>query len=71
MADVGALNTALGTDNVLSKTGGTLTGDIKRQGGGNYAYGADAAMTGMRIFNPLPTGTADPTSQPGDIVGYY
>lgn len=71
MADADALSTTLGTGAALPKSGGTMTGDIKRQGSGSYAYGADAAMTGMRIFNPLPTGTADPTSQPGDVVGYY
>lgn len=71
LADQAALVTATGLAASLPLTGGTLTGPVTRQGAGVYAYGADPAMTGMRIFNPLPIGTADPTSQPGDIVGYY
>lgn len=71
LADQNALKTATGIPDPLPKAGGTMTGGIGRQGAGVYAYGVDPGMTGMRIFNPLPVGTADPTSQPGDIVGYY
>ena len=71
LADQAALRAATGIPNPLPLTGGQMTGGITRQGAGAYAYGAQAELTGMRIFNPLPVGTADPTSQPGDIVGFY
>lgn len=71
LASQSDLKAATGIPDPLPKAGGTVTGPIGRQGSGAYAFGADPGMTGMRIFNPLPVGSADPTSQPGDIVGYY
>lgn len=68
LANQAALQAAVG---YTPFTGGTVTSAIIRSGAGAYAYGASAALTGMRIFAPLATGAADPTSQPGDIVGYY
>lgn len=66
MADASTLATALGLANALLKTGGTMTGDITKQGGGKFAYWNDSAMTSGRIFTTA-NGAADPTSQPGDL----
>ena len=65
-----ALATATGIPNPLPLTGGTVSGGINRQGAGTYYYGA-AGLTGCRIFNPLPVGSTNPASQPGDIQGFY
>lgn len=71
LADQTALKNATGIPDPLPKAGGTVSGPIVRQGAGAYAYGATAALTGCRIFPPLPAGTANPASQPGDIQGFY
>ena len=68
LANQAALVTATG---LTPFTGGTVTTAITRQGSGVYAYGSDPAMTGMRIFKPLPVGSTNPASQPGDIQGFY
>lgn len=68
LADQTALKAAVGYSPF---TGGTVTTDVIRQGAGRYAYGASSGMTGMRIFPPLPVGSANPASEPGDIQGFY
>lgn len=71
LANSAALKAATGIPDCIPQIGGPVTGNITRSGAGAHAYGASPSLTGMRIFAPLPVGSADPTSQPGDIVGYY
>lgn len=52
-------------------TGGTVTTNIVRQGAGVHPYFADAAATGGRIYMAGVVGSADPTSQPGDVAVYW
>lgn len=66
LANQAALQAAVGTAASLPLTGGTMTGNIVRQGAGIHPYFNDAAMTGGRIFI-TDAGAADPTSLPGDI----
>lgn len=66
MADAATLSAALGVANALLKTGGTMTGDITRQGAGKFIYWNDGTMTAARLFL-TENGAPDPTSQPGDI----
>jgi len=66
LANSAALKSAAGVTDGLAKTGGTITGDIKRSGAGTYVYHADATMTSGRIFLTA-AGASDPTSLPGDI----
>jgi len=66
LSNQAALKTATGIADALPLTGGTVSGPILRAGSGAYAYFADSAMTGGRIFVSA-TGGGDPTSQPGDI----
>lgn len=66
LADQAALKAATGIPTPLPLTGGTVSGNIIRQGAGAHAYWADPAMTGARLF-VTAKGAADPTSQPGDI----
>lgn len=60
-----ALRTATGIPDPLPATGGTVSGDILRQGGGAHAYYVNQAYTHFRVFGP--ENTSDPTSQPGDL----
>ena len=50
----------------LPLTGGTVTGNIVRSGGGAHWYWADAAATSGRVFK-TDAGAADPTSLEGDV----
>ena len=70
LANQAALVTATGVAAALPLTGGTVSGNIVRQGAGVHAYWNDAAMTGGRIFITA-VGASDPTSQPGDIWFTY
>lgn len=65
LANAQALKTAAGIADALPLTGGTLSGNILRQGAGGHAYAASATYPAIRIFGP--ENTTDPTSQPGDI----
>lgn len=71
LANSAALATATGIPAPLPLIGGTVTGNIIRQGAGVHPYWYDPAITGGRIFGPLPTGTPDPSSLPGDWTLYY
>lgn len=71
LANLAALKTLIGNTGGLPLSGGTVTGDIFRQGAGVYSYHADPAMTGGRKYGPDPVGTADATSQPGDEQWFY
>lgn len=64
--DVATLNTELGTGGALPLTGGTVTGDIKRQGNGSFAYITDGSLAGFRVI-VTANGAADPTTQSGDL----
>lgn len=66
LANQAALQAAVGTAASLPLVGGTVTGNILRQGAGVHPYFSDAAMTGGRIY-VTAVGASDPTSQPGDI----
>ena len=63
LANSSALAAATGLSNF---TGGTVTTNIIRQGGGVHTYWADPAMTGGRLYITA-VGAADPTSLPGDL----
>jgi hypothetical protein len=65
-ADATAVKTLLGIVTGLALTGGTVSGNILRQGAGPHIYHNDPAMTSGRIFITA-VGAADPTSLPGDI----
>jgi len=65
-----ALATATGIPAPLPLAGGTVTGNILRQGAGVYPYWNDPAMTGGRIFLTA-AGDPDPTSLPGDLWFTY
>lgn len=64
--DAAALRNYLGLVDYLPLTGGAVTGDIVRSGGGAYVHHANAANTAGRIFITA-AGASDPTSLPGDI----
>lgn len=66
LANQAALVAATGIPTPLPAAGGTVAGNITRQGAGVHAYFYDPAMTGGRIF-VTEEGAADPTSQPGDL----
>lgn len=66
LANLAALKALVGNTGGLPLTGGTISGNLVRQGVGIHPYFADAAMTGGRIFITA-VGAADPTSQPGDL----
>lgn len=66
LANQAALQGAVGLPAALPLAGGTVTGDITRQGAGIHPYFNDPAMTGARIFITA-AGAADPTSERGDI----
>lgn len=56
---------------LLAKTGGTMTGNIIRSGGGAHRWNANNAhLGGKESF--LPEGSANPTSPTaGDVVFFY
>jgi hypothetical protein len=55
--------------NAIAAAGGTIGGDLKRSGKGNYPYYGSTSMTGGQIF--VQAIGADPMSSPGDIVFEY
>lgn len=65
------LKALTGIPDCIPQTGGTVTGNITRSGNGAYFYGADPAMTGCRIYPPLPLGSANPATGPGSLQGFY
>jgi hypothetical protein len=65
-ADEAAAKVILGIGIYLPLTGGTVTGDIKRYGGGAHLYHVDPAFISGRIFAST-TAAPDPTSINGDI----
>lgn len=71
LANTAALKSATGIPDCLPLTGGTVSGAIVRSGSGIHAFFADALMTGGRIYGPHASGTADATSQPGDMQFFY
>ena len=71
LADAAALKTVADIKDALPNTGGTISGNITRSGAGAHFYSANAAFTGCRVFGPNPEGTADATSQPGDIQLFH
>jgi hypothetical protein len=66
-----AVGTAKSTaDGALPKAGGTVTGEILRDGQGSHVHWVDNAMDSGRATLSPSAGT-DPTSVPGDIwFGY-
>jgi hypothetical protein len=67
-AAVGSAKTA--ADGALQKTGGTVSGEVLREGQGALLHWSDDAMDRGSAFLVPSTGT-DPTGQPGDIwFGY-
>ena len=71
LANANALKAATGIPDCLPISGGTVTGNIVRSGGGAHFYGSDPAMTGAKIYPPLPMGSANPATGPGSIQGFY
>jgi hypothetical protein len=65
LANQAALKSATGIVDSLPLAGGTVTGNILRQGAGGHLYNAAAGMASGRVFLTAE-GAADPTSQPGD-----
>jgi hypothetical protein len=65
-ASAGDIKTLLGIGSYLALTGGTVSGNILRNGAGPHVYHNDASLTSGRIFITA-AGATDPTSQPGDI----
>ena len=54
----------------LPKAGGTVTGEILRDGQGAHLHWSDDAMDSGKAFLSPSTGT-DPTTKPGDVwFGY-
>ena len=66
LANQAALKAATGIPDPLPLAGGSVTGDVKRQGAGSYLYFIGAAFQSGRVFNTDSTG-ADPTSLEGDL----
>lgn len=66
VADAAALRTLAAIPSSLASVGGTVSGNIVRQGAGSHTYHVDATFTSGRIF-VTANGAADPTSLPGDI----
>jgi hypothetical protein len=64
-ANAAAIRAYIGVVDSIPKTGGTVTGNISRSGGGPHLYYAAAATSG-KIFRTVNT-AGDPTSQDGDI----
>lgn len=70
LANMAALAQATGLPPALPLAGGTMLGNILRQGSGVHAYWSDPGMTGGRLFITAAS-AADPTSQPGDVWFQY
>lgn len=68
LANAAALKAAAG---VTDFTGGTVTSNITRNGGGVHVYFAEAGYTGARIVGVNAAGTADATANPGDMQFFY
>ena len=66
VANAAALRTYAGVVDPLPLAGGTMVGDIKRQGAGAYLYITDPAYTSIRL-QVTANGAADPRTQVGDI----
>lgn len=66
LANSSALATATGIPTPLPAAGGTITGNITRQGAGVHLYHTASGLTSGRVFL-TDNGAADPTSLPGDI----
>lgn len=71
LANMAALKAATGIPDCIPTAGGTVTGNIVRSGAGAHFYGSDPAMTGAKIYPPLPIGTANPATGPGSMQGFY
>lgn len=71
LLNAAALKSAAGIVDGIPQTGGTVTGNITRSGSGAIFYGSDPAMTGAKIYPPLPMGTANPATGPGSLQGFY
>lgn len=54
----------------LSLTGGSLTGNVTRQGRGALLHHAGAAQTDGQVYM-LPEGSTRPTAAEGTVVFYY
>lgn len=65
-ASASAARTYLGITDALALTGGTVTGNIVRSGGGPHLYHTDGTLLSGRVFLTA-NGAADPTSLAGDI----
>lgn len=66
MANATALNNALVPGGALPLSGGTMTGDITKQGAGKFTFWSASGMTSGRLFLTAK-GAADPTTLAGDI----
>lgn len=66
LANTAALKAATGIPDSLPLSGGTMAGNIVRNGSGVHVYWANPALTSGRQFASAAT-DADPTSQPGDV----
>ena len=65
-SDAAAVKALLGIVASLAQTGGTVSGNITRQGAGPHLYHNDPALTSGRVYLTA-AGAPDPTSNPGDI----
>jgi hypothetical protein len=65
-SDAEALRDYLGMVASLPLSGGTMTGNIVREGGGPHIFHVNNSFTSGRVFL-TNAGAADPTSLPGDI----
>lgn len=66
VGDAAALRALAGIAASLPLAGGTMTGNIVRQGAGPHLFHNDPAMTSGKVF-VTAIGDPDPTSAPGDI----
>jgi len=69
LANQAALVAATGVAPAIPLTGGTVTGDILRQGAGGYVY--TTTGTGAKIYPPLPVGSANPATGALSLQGFY
>jgi len=65
-ADAEAMRNYIGLVATLPLAGGTMTGNILRQGAGTHLYHNDTTYTSGRVF-VTANGAADPTSLIGDV----
>lgn len=66
LANQAALKAATGIPDPLPLAGGSMTGNITRQGAGVHLYHVDGAMISGRVFLTAHD-AADPTSLAGDV----